>query len=210
MIERVRFDDCLWVTSDPKMRGRELQKFTKYISWCKDLPCQLSPAILCQDIEKIPGGVEYVRKGTEEGLFYPDLHGFDHGPYGSRSQAECEEHLEQAFEWFDANLGVVPIRWVTPHGANSPEIQAAAGKYNLVVEDTRYPVIDQKEADNALRKSRNSNVLNGLVIMAHWWERGLRLYRIARILQHGSVDAAMATTRGELEERDWRICWSGW
>jgi hypothetical protein len=102
------------------------------------------------------------------------------------------------------------MRWVTPHGANSPAIQDAARRYGLIVEDTREPVIDQKKADTILRQTRRITLLNDRVIMVHWWERGLRLYRIARILQHEDVEVAIAESKRELDEKSWKICWDGW
>lgn len=211
MIARVRFDDILWESSDPKMRGRELQKFQKHIAWCSALKVTLSPAILCQEIEKFPEGIAYIKEKIQsDERFFPDLHGWDHGPYGDRTQAEIEEHLEQAFTWFETNLEVTPHRWVTPHGANSYPIQAAARKFGLTVEDTKYPVIDQKEADTKIRETRTAACLDDRVIMVHYWERGLRLLRVARIIEFGTADNAIAETKKELDEKTHRICWSGW
>jgi hypothetical protein len=211
MITRVRFDDVLWETSDKKIQGKELQKFQKHINWCKDLPVVLAPAILCQDVDKFPGAVDYLRECAEEGIVFPDLHGWTHGPYGDMPYEEICEHLDQAMDWFDKNLpGFPPIRWVTPHGANSFDIQTAARNHGLIVEDTNYPVIDQKEADALLRKFRDPAKLDGRVIMVHWWERGLRLYRIAQILQHNGVDEAIIASKETLDDKSWKICWHGW
>lgn len=210
MISRIRFDDILWTSSDKKMKGRELHQFKKYVNWCEGLDVQLSPAILCQDIENFPEGIEYVKQGTEEGLFYPDLHGWTHGPYGDSTEKEIDDHLAQAMEWFDKKLNCIPIRWVTPHGANTNEMQYAARKYGLIIEDTTFPVIDQKEADPLLRSTRDPAILDGRVIMSHAWERGLRLYRIAQILKAGSVDEAMINSKEALDEKSYKICWNNW
>jgi hypothetical protein len=211
MISRIRFDDILWESSDPKMKGRELQKFTKHVNWCASLPVTLSPAILCQEIEKFPEGIAYIKEriATDE-RFYPDLHGWTHGPYGDLPQVEIEEHLEKAVAWFDKNLGVTPHRWVTPHGANSYAIQAAARRFSLIVEDTKYPVIDQKDADTKLRETRTAKCLDDRVIMVHTWERGLRLLRIARVIEFGDADTAIEETKKELDPKTHGICWRGW
>lgn len=208
--DRIRFDDVLWKSSDPKMAGREMQKFVKHINWCQNIDVPLTPAILCQDIEQFPESITWLREKTEEGIIYPDLHGVDHGPYAPRSQAEVEEHLDKAQEWFKQHLGVPAIRWVTPHGADSPAMQAAADKFDLVIETTGFPVVDQKVLDTKLRETRDLELLNGIVIMCHYWERGLRLYRIARIIEHQSVEAAMEATRSELSVKDFKICWNQW
>ena len=209
---RIRFDDAIIPSSDPKFKGKELEKFAKNVNWCgriyRSVP--LTPAILCQDIERIEGAVAYIERTTKEGIIYPDLHGFDHGPYATRTQEEIEEHLDQALGWFHCNIGLPPIRWVTPHGADSPAIQAAAAKFNLVVESVHYPVVDQKRLDTRLRESWDMDLLENIVVMNHWWERGLRLYRIARIIEHQGVLKAIDATRSELSKEDHKICWSGW
>jgi hypothetical protein len=207
-LKRIRFDDILWATGDEKVQGKEFQKFKKHIDWCKDLNIMLSPAILCQDIEQFPECMEYIRGETSKETLFPDLHGWTHGPYGDLTVEEIRRDLDLAFEWFDKNLGVVPIRWVTPHGANTIEIQDAAREFGLIVEDTTLPVIDQKVLDSHLREYKDLSVMDNKVLMVHWWERGLRLFRIARIISNGSVQAAIEATKTELDEKSWRICWN--
>jgi len=207
---RIRFDDAITNSSDSKLQGREVQKFFKNVNWCLNLDVSLTPAILCESINQFPDGIDLLYKMTKEETIFPDLHGWDHGPYAIRTQKEIEEHLEKSLEWFKDYLGVLPIRWVTPHGANSPEIQAAANKYNLVVETTDFPVVDQKVIDRQLRETYDLNLLNGKIIMNHFWERGLRLYRIAKIIKYQSVEEAMTATRKELNEKEYNICWKNW
>lgn len=207
---RIRFDDAIVVSE--QFAGKEVQKFTKNVNWCRNLPDSilLTPAILCQDTETVPGGIECLREMIEEGLVYPDLHGWDHGPYNIRTQEEVEEHLCRAHEWFDTHLGVPPVRWVTPHGSNSLEMEAAARRYGLVIETTAHPVVDQKNVDTQIRESHSLEPLRDIVILNHWWDRGLRLYRIAKIIQYQSIEAAMEATREELSVRDQRVCWDTW
>lgn len=207
---RIRFDDVITSSSDPKLHGKEVQKFLKNVNWCKSINVPLTPAILCQDIEQFPEGIKALQELIKEEIVYPDLHGWDHGPYGNKNQKEIEEHLEKSKKWFQKNFGVEAIRWVTPHGADSPEIQAAAMKYNLVVETTNYPVIDQKVLDKQLRQSKNLNVIKDRIVMVHWWERGLRLYRIAKIIEYQDINIAIHKTKNELTKKEHRICWNGW
>jgi hypothetical protein len=207
-IERIRFDDILWATGDPKVKGKELQKFKKHINWCKDIDVPLAPAILCQDIEQFPECVQYIKEQTGEGVMHPDLHGWTHGPYGDLSEEEVSEHLDKALTWFDANLGVMPIRFITPHGANSHAIQAAAQEFGLIVEDTSYPVIDQKAADSQLRETGDVSILDDRVLMVHFWEKGLRLFRIAKIIQFGNISEAIEASKVDLNEKEFKICWS--
>jgi hypothetical protein len=207
---RIRFDDFIWKSKDPKMKGKEVQKAFKNVNWCVNTGVQLTPAILCQDIEQFPEGISLLREMIEEGVVYPDLHGWTHGPYAPMSQSEVEEHLDKAITWFKENLGVLPIRWSTPHGADSPSMRSAASKYDLVLETTEYPVVDEKILDTQLRQTRNLDLLDGIVIMNHYWNRGLRLYRISRIIEYQSIDEAIESTCAELSERDFNICWNGW
>lgn len=210
---RIRFDDAVILSNSPKLTGKELEKFVKNVNWCKRLRDYviLTPAILCQDIEKVPGAIHWMNNALREGLIFPDLHGWDHGPYGPpKTQPEIEEHLDKALNWFHVNLGVAPIRWVTPHGADSSDMRAAAANYNLVIETTEYPVVDQKELDARLRRIGNVSEIDDLVIMNHWWERGLSLYRIARIIEYQDIATAIKETRSELTVKDHNICWNGW
>lgn len=208
--QRIRFDDAVILSSDPKFKDKECQKFAKNVEWCFRTGVTLTPAILCQDIEEVPGAIEKINRWTKEGLVFPDLHGWDHGPYGNRSQQEIEEHLEQAEKWFWKKFKVFPVRWVTPHGATSPAMIAAADKFDLTIETTEKPVIDQKQMDTLLRETWDLTLLNDRVIMNHWWERGLRLFRIARIIEHQGVLQAIDATRAEMSEADHKICWAGW
>ena len=207
---RIRFDDVITSSSDSRIKGKEVQKLFKHINWCSKLNVSLTPAILCKDIEQFPEGIALIRKMTKEGLIYPDLHGWDHGPYGDRSQNEIEEHLEKSLRWFNKNLDITPIRWITPHGADSLDMRTAASKFNLIIETTDYPVIDQKILNSYLRTTRNIDVLKNRIIMVHYWERGLRLYRIARIIEFQNIGVAIRETRKELSEKDHKICWAGW
>jgi hypothetical protein len=208
MLKRIRFDDVLWSTSDKKIKGKEFAKFKKHIDWCNSVYITLTPAILCQSIEEHPECIEYVKEETRLGNMYPDLHGWDHGPYETRTVDEIKQHLDLSIEWFDKNLGVTPIRWVTPHGSNTVAMQDAAREFGLIIEDTDYPVIDQKELDTHLRVTKDLSVMDDRVLMVHWWERGLRLYRIARIIKYGSVASAVKNTKTELDAKSWKICWN--
>lgn len=208
--DRIRFDDAITSSSDPKHKGREVQKFLKNVNWCVNTNVPLTPAILVKDIQEFPEGVAELRRLTHEGVIYPDLHGYDHGPYAPRSQDEIEHHLSLSKDWFFKHLGVPAVRWVTPHGSDSPAMQAAAAKFNLVIETTEYPVVDQKVLDTKLRETHDITLFDGVVIMCHWWNRGLRLYRMARIIEYQSVPEAIEATRSELTEADHEICWKGW
>lgn len=206
--DRIRFDD--FIVSSEQFRGKEVQKCQKYVRWCVNTGVELTPAILCQASDEFPEGLEWLRQAISDETIYPDLHGWTHGPYGDMPLREIREHLDRAQVWFKKNLGVPAIRWVSPHGSDSAVMREAAAEYDLVLETTEYPVVDQKVLDTQIRKSYSLEPLHGVVIMCHFWERGLRLYRIARIIEHQGVDEAIEATRSELNERDHAICWNEW
>ena len=205
--DRIRFDDAIWQTRDPKGRGMEVQRFAKNVNWCLGADVPLAPAVLCEVTEEFLDGIQWLYEMTTQGLIYPDLHGWDHGPYHTRTQAEVEEHLDKAQIWFKSNLGVPAIRWVTPHGSDSIAMQAAAAKYDLVIETTDYPVVDQKVLDSKLRTTGDLACLDDIVVMNHWWEKGLRLYRIAKIIEHQGIPEAIEATRSALKPKEHKACW---
>jgi len=210
MIDRIRFDDVLWQSGDTKLHGKELDRFKMHIDWCGGIDVPLTPAVLCQEMDEFPEGIVYLKQLIDQGVVM-DLHGWDHGPYAPRTQDEVESHLEQSFEWFEENLQTTPVRWVTPHGANSRSMINAARKYNLTIETTEDPVVDQREADKILRVTRDLSKLNGKVIMVHWWERGNALYRIAQVARHGTVDRAIMASSADMDERALSQVWGkGW
>jgi hypothetical protein len=195
---RVRTDDVL-VSSEP-MAGKEFRKFRKHHLWLMDAPDSFyhTPAILCRDIQQFPECVEYIKQEQSEGRLRADLHGWEHDPegengpgYGFLSVSQIEERLEKCMEWFDQNLGTAPIRWLTPHGARGPRIDEAARKFNLVVEGVTDPVVDQKHAEILVRNAGTIDAIKDKVIMVHWYERGLRLFRIVQTAKHGSWSKAV-------------------
>lgn len=212
---RVRFDDVMWESGNDKFRGKELDRLKMMIDWCRPLDCTLAPNILCQDIMKFPDAVPYVN-GLVDSLpdrIDLDIHGWDHGPYAPRKYDEVVSHLEAATNWFKTHIHpeAQPVRWVTPHGSNSWAMQRAAREFGLTIETTEDPVIDQRNADGVLRNTRDPKQLDGKIIMVHWWERGMALYRVARIMQHGDVNKAIIESKHELDASAWKACWGqGW
>lgn len=61
VITRIRFDDVLWETSDPKMKGKELTKVQKHINWCANLPTTHE---------------EHTRRVIYEGIFFHYIEGY--------------------------------------------------------------------------------------------------------------------------------------
>lgn len=206
---RVRFDDCLWESGNNKWHRKELSRLKMMIDWCRPLDVTLAPNILCQDILKFPDAIPYLNGLVDEmpDRVDLDLHGWDHGPYAPRSYDEVMEHMVHALDFFRKNMAMSPVRWVTPHGSNSFAMQRVARECGLTIETTEDPVIDQRNADTILRETRDPSKLDGKIIMTHWWNRGMSLYRIARIMQHKDVDNAIIESKHELDASAWKACW---
>lgn len=213
MLARIRFDDVLWQSGDPKLDGKELDRFKLHLKWCQDLDVILAPNIICTELQKFPAAIEFLNNAvTNDERMTLDLHGWDHGPYAPRTEDECMEHLERSLAWFDKHLeGVTPTRWVTPHGAYTRAMENAARRAGMTIETTADPVVDQREADKILRVTRDLSKLNDKVIMVHWWERGMALYRIVQIYKHGDVHRAVMASTEDLEDSAHKACWGkGW
>lgn len=189
---RVRLDDVL-INSDP-MGGRELQKFQKHVNWAYQAPDHftVAPAILCTEIQQFPDCIEYLKDEIQSLRMFPDLHGWEHIDYSKLTTDEIKNHLTKSIEFFNKHFGVLPTRWCTPWGADSKSIRQAAREFNISVETTSLPVIDQGKAVNVVRNFNSIQPLTDKVIMVHFWERGLKLYRIVQVAKYGSWTAAAA------------------
>jgi peptidoglycan/xylan/chitin deacetylase (PgdA/CDA1 family) len=126
----------------------------------------------------------------DAGRLYLDLHGWEHIDYGQLSPEQLDEHLEKSFEFMLATFKCLPIRWATPWGASGENIQAACKKWGLIWEGVADPVVDQGHADKLVREKGTLEPLKGKVVMVHWFERGLKLFRIVQIGKHGTLEEA--------------------
>lgn len=187
---RVRTDDVL-VHSD-SMAGAEFEKWKKHHQWVLEAPLYFyhSAAILCKEIQDFPEAIAYIKKESEEKRLILDLHGWEHIDYAKISQEQIELHLEQSFEFFMKAFNCLPVRWATPWGANSEGIRKAARKFSLVVEGVNDPVIDQGQAVKLVHTYDSAEILRGRVVMVHWFERGLKLWRIIQTAKYGSWQKA--------------------
>ena len=187
---RIRTDDVL-VHSKP-FKGKEFERWKNIHLTIMEDPEHFyhTPAIVVNSIVDFPECVDYIDNQIAEGVIYPNLHGWDHIDYGKVSYDVISEHVELALEWFYKTWRVHPLRWVTPWGANTEDIQEACWVYGLELEDTRNPVIDQSEADKLVREVGNIEPLYGKVVMNHWFEKGNKLQRIIAIGKYGSLEEA--------------------
>lgn len=190
---RVRGDDVL--VHSEAMKGAEFSKWKKHHQWVVEGPPYFFhvAAILCKEIQDFPEAIEYIRKEVAEGRLALDLHGWEHIDYGKLETEDIELHLEQSFDFFLKTFNCLPFRWATPWGANSPNIRKAARKFSLIVEGVTDPVIDQSQAVNIVQHADSIEPLIDKIILFHWYEKGLKLWRIIQAAKYGSwKQAALA------------------
>lgn len=187
---RIRTDDVL-VHSD-SMAGAEFDKWRKHHQWVLEAPPYFyhTAAILCSEIQNFPEAISYIQKEVAEGRLGLDLHGWEHIDYTKLPQEQIEEHLDKSFEFLLRTFNCLPFRWATPWGANSEDIRKAARKYSLVVEGVNDPVVDQAQAVQAVHSTGTVDILRNKVVMVHWFERGLKLWRIIQTAKYGTWEAA--------------------
>lgn len=175
------------------MAGAEFEKWKKHHQWVLEGPDYFfhTAAILCSEIQDFPVAIDYIKDEVAAGRLSLDLHGWEHIDYAKLTQEAIEEHLEKSFEFFLKTFNCLPFRWCTPWGGVSNNVNRAARKYSLVVEGTSDPVIDQSIAVNVVKQYNTIEPLRGKTIMVHWFERGLKLYRMIQTAKYGSwSDAA--------------------
>jgi peptidoglycan/xylan/chitin deacetylase (PgdA/CDA1 family) len=183
-------DDVL-VHSEP-MKDLEFQKFRKHHQWCLEAPKLFYPiaAVLCKEIQDFPDAIAYIRSQLDEHKLFVDLHGWEHIDYTKLTQEQVEEHLEKSFDFMLNTFNCLPIRWAPPWGGISEAMQQACRKYSLTLEGVTNPVIDQGDAVAMVKKHGTIECLQGKIIMVHWFERGLKLYRIIKTGVHGTWEEA--------------------
>lgn len=188
----VRIDDVL-VHSGKRgsFQGREFARFKQIHGWLSAAPkiIEHRPAVLVKEIQAFPEAIEFVKDETKHGRMVPVLHGLEHIDYGRMPKAAIKYHLERSLEWFDSALEFRPTIFATPWGADSPAIRDACAEVGMVAETTR-GTLTPAEVCAHLRKGTSFFELNGAVILEHWWQKGLRLWRIAQAAKHGSWEAA--------------------
>jgi len=187
---RIRTDDVL--VHSNAMIDKEFEKWRKHHRWVMEAPDYFfhTPAILCSEIQAFPIAIDYIKEEMDAGRLTLDLHGWEHIDYGALTKEQIEEHLEKSFEFFLKTFNCLPFRWATPWGADTPDIRSAARKFSLIVEGVTDPVIDQSQAMELVRQCDSIEPLLNRVVMVHWFERGLKLYRIVQTAKYGSYKKA--------------------
>lgn len=188
----IRDDDVLLSSkgfSDPVVRLKQIHGWI-----CESPKLMHVPTILCKEIQDFPEAIEYVKEETLAGRMLPQLHGWEHIDYAKLTQPQIQYHLEISKFWMVDNLDVLPTRWYTPWGANAPHLYAAAKECDLTLIDTSNRIVLEGPTGvlASLKKGIPVDYLDEQEIFLHWWQRGLRLWRLALVAKHGSWQAAAA------------------
>ena len=182
---RVRNDDVLRESSD--WVNREFERLTRVHAWIAEFPDDFLhvPTIVVNDIVKFPEAVEFVQEETRKGLMVPEVHGLEHIDYCSMTRPVIIDHLTQCLEWFDKTGLPTPTRFYTPWGGWNQKTAAAAEEVGL-----QTIAVDKKWTLEAVcaRLGNGGAVedVHGNEVFFHWWNRGIRLKRLAMAVKHGS------------------------
>lgn len=188
----IRDDDVLLSSNgfnDPVVRLKQIHGWI-----CESPKLMHVPTILCSEIQAFPEAIEFVKEETHAGRMMPQLHGWKHIDYKTLPLVDVKNHLDDSKNWMMDNLNVSPTRWYTPWGANAPHLYTAANECGLKLIDTS-GIIELAGPNGVLATLKRGvpiDYLDKREIFLHWWQRGLRLWRLALIAKHGSWQAAEA------------------
>jgi peptidoglycan/xylan/chitin deacetylase (PgdA/CDA1 family) len=186
---RVRNDDVLRPSSDWK--GREFERLKRIHSWISEFPKDFIhvPTILVNDIEQFPEAIDFVVQETAAGLMVPEVHGLDHVDYCNLPEQKIVDDLSKCIEWHDSKFGVKPTRFYTPWGGMNDKCYRAAQSVGLraIAVDTNWSL---ENVCARLGKGGLVEDLHDREIFMHWWNRGIRLKRVAMAVKYGSWAAA--------------------
>jgi peptidoglycan/xylan/chitin deacetylase (PgdA/CDA1 family) len=193
---KLRNDDVLVDSGGGKYAGKEFERFRFIHEQILRTEGKMIhyPAIVCEELAKHPECLEYVREEVANGRMRPYLHGWDHAEdWTKKSEDEIRDMLIRCDDWFWDNLETEYDVWATPWGARSEKATKVAGKLGIETQSTR-PTIDIKEAGKLVTTYGNADRLEGQIILYHWWQRGLSLFKIVECLVYGSVEKAKVLT----------------
>jgi len=192
----VRVDDILNQTRS-KFKGKELDRFKFINKMINETNGKLIhyPTILCTDIEAFPEAIEYIKEETKQGRMIPQLHGWEHKDYVNYSSDKIVEMLDKSIAWFQNNLDTEFTIWATPWGGDSQVAREACEWMGITLQTTNN-TLTPGDTLRAVR-GRVADQVPYRIILHHWWDRGLNLFRLCEVFKHGSWEVAKeADTRG--------------
>lgn len=123
------------------------------------------PAVLCGEVEKFPGALEFLKDEADKKRIFPELHGWKHVDYGKMSHKEIVTDLTKCLTWFENKLNKLPRYFYTPWAAKNDIIVGAAKECGL-------EAVGGKE--NFLEPHKyltgNNKLDWGCTVSIHWWK----------------------------------------
>ena len=186
---RVRNDDVVRESGD--WTGREVERVKRIHSWISEFPDDFIhvPTIVVNDIKRFPEGIDFVAEETKEGRMAPEVHGLEHIDYCALTEGKIVDDLSECLEWFNKTLGITPTRFYTPWGGMNQKCTDAAASVGL----TAIGVDTNWSLEAVVARLCNGGLVadvHGHEVFMHWWNRGIRLKRLAMAVKYGSWAAA--------------------
>lgn len=193
----IRDDDVLKVSKGWKGRRNEPYRFAQIHRYCLETPRFMHvPTLLIKGkpddpsdtgLVDYPETIQYIREETAAGRMDPQIHCLYHIDYGKLPEAEVRDHLEFCKKWMEDNIGVTPTRWYTPWGANTKLLTKAALDCGLKLVDCSN-LAPLNEVLSLVIQTGHLDIIEEREVFMHWWERGIRLRKLASIYKFGSIE----------------------
>jgi len=180
----VRDDDVLLPSKGGKDSLERFKRVHELI--CSNPRFMHVPAILVEEIQTVPGAVDYVKNEHSEGRMQLQLHGLRHVDYGAMDIKDVHVHLSSAIEWMFQYFRVIPTKWYTPWGSSQPHLHMAAKSHDLQLVDcsNRIKLRGTNGATDMLRHG-SLDVFEGKELAMHWWD-GLDRERLKLVVEFGN------------------------
>lgn len=164
----VRDDDVLLSSKDTDSLGR-FKRVHELI--CSNPRFVHVAAILVEEIQTVPGAVEYIREENANGRLKLQLHGLRHVDYGAMDIKDVHVHLSHSIEWMFQWFRVIPTKWYTPWGSTQEHLHVAAKAAGLQLVDcsNRIKTCGENGALDLLRKHGCLDPFEDKELHIHWW-----------------------------------------
>jgi len=136
------------------------------------------PGILCGEISQFTGAVEFIDDRIKAGEMSPQIHGWKHSEYHKYTERAILEDLHKCVDFFDKSWHLVPTKFFTPWGGDSPELRAACHSMSLELVDCS-AIIPPRTVQRNFNHYRGAK---NVELFIHWWEGMGRLEDALRIL----------------------------
>ncbi len=175
---KIRIDDVM-CESDAWTKERSEHRFKTIHEWIAATNGVVIhvPTIICKDIQNFPKTIEFIKEQTSMFKMFPEIHGWEHINYDELEEEDIYKHLLMCLTFFEREFNIVPTIWALPWGGEGNEaVQSAANKAGLTIESAAH-VIAPSEALHRLQTEK----IDQLNIMTHWWSKGNDIRRICEI-----------------------------